>query len=338
MAVTVKDVAALAGVSPSTVSRVCNDNPSISRETKEKVRRAMAQLHYEPAPSAPPPGPKPRFFGVILPPSPRRTYENPFFLETLRGVSQFCNQRRYAPVVLTGRDESEILSVLQDMSQSGYLEGVILLYSKAENRIVDYLCDAGLLYVLIGKPDQLANETICVDNDNLLAGREATDYLFNLGHRRIAFLGCGGRFFYSADRKSGYQLSMLQHEAPILPDCCLDLEGGPSDGEALRGLLAREDRPTAVVVSDDILASALERACFQAGVSIPRDVSVISFNNSPFAQFTSFQLTSVDVNSFQLGFEAASQLVNHIENPNLLATKIIVPHCIVERSSCRKLP
>ena len=72
MAVTIKDVAALAGVSPSTVSRVCNGNPSISRETREKVRQAMAELNYEPSPSAgAPAGQATRFVGVILPPSPR---------------------------------------------------------------------------------------------------------------------------------------------------------------------------------------------------------------------------------------------------------------------------
>ena len=91
------------------------------------------------------------------------------------------------------------------------------------------------------------------------------------------------------------------------------------------------------MVGDDILAAALERACIQMGLSIPGDVSIISFNNSPFAQLTSFQLTSVDINSFQLGFEAASQLINHAENPNLRAAKIIVPHFIVERSSCRRV-
>ena len=64
---------------------------------------------------------------------------------------------------------------------------------------------------------------------------------------------------------------------------------------------------------------------------------MVSFNNSPFAQLTSFQLTSVDINSFQLGFEAASQLINHVENPNLRAAKIIVPHFIVERNSCRRI-
>ena len=82
MAVTIKDIAALAGVSPSTVSRVCNDNPSISKETKEKVRRIMAQLNYEPPVlSNGSANQKNRLIGIILPPSPWLTYENPFYLE-----------------------------------------------------------------------------------------------------------------------------------------------------------------------------------------------------------------------------------------------------------------
>ena len=110
-----------------------------------------------------------------------------------------------------------------------------------------------------------------------------------------------------------------------------------NDFPVLRELLERKDRPTAVVASDDILAVLLERTCMQIGLSVPEDISIISFNNSPFAQLTSFQLTSVDINSFQLGVEAAAQLINHAEDPNLLATKIIIPHHIVERNSCRRL-
>lgn len=339
MAVTIKDVAALAGVSPSTVSRVCNDNPSISKETKEKVRQAIAELNYElPLPASAPANQGSRFIGILLPPSARSTYENPFYLEALRGISRFCNQRQYISAVITGQDEEEVLQVLRTMDRGGQMVGVILLYSRTENHIVDYLCEAGFLYVIIGKPDQLASQTICIDNDNLLAGREATEYLYALGHRKIAYLGCDGAFFFSADRKSGYQLAMLQHDLPVRPDDCVEIVGHPAGGsDALRELLNREDRPTAVVVSDDILAAALERVCIQIGLSIPEDLSIISFNNSPFAQFTSLQLTSIDVNSFQLGFEAASQLINHAENPNLLATKIVVPHRIVERSSCRRV-
>lgn len=337
MAVTIKDVAALAGVSPSTVSRVCNDHPAISQETKEKVRRAMAELSYEPSPGAgPPAGQRARLIGLVLPPSSRTAYENPFYLETLRGISQFCNQRQYTAAVVTGQDEEEILRSLQTMRQSGQLEGVILLYSKMGDAIVEYLCETGTLYVVIGKAaNQLAGQTICIDNDNLLAGREATDYLWSLGHRKIAYLGCGSGFLFSEDRKSGYQLSLLQHELSPRPEYCLELEEIREDG-ALRALLELEDRPTAVVVSDDIYAVVLERTCMRMGLSVPEDISIISFNNSPFAQITSFQLTTVDINSFQLGFEAASQLINHVENPDLRAAKIIVPHFIVERSSCRR--
>lgn len=339
MAITIKDVAALAGVSPSTVSRVCNDNPSISRETREKVRQAMAELNYEPAlPAGTPVSQGPRFIGIILPPSPRKTYENPFYLEMLRGISQFCNQRQYVAAVLTGQDEEELLRVLQAMGRGGQMEGVVMLYSKAEDHIVDYLCEAGLLYALIGKPSQLAAQTICIDNDNLLAGREAADYLYDLGHRRIAYLGYDDSLLFSADRKSGYRLSLLQHGLPDRPEDCVELQEDRAGAcAAICRLLEREDRPTAAVVGDDLLAAALERACIQAGLSIPEDLSVVSFNNSPFAQLTSFQLTSVDINSFQLGFEAASQLINHVENPNLRAAKIIVPHFIVERNSCRRI-
>lgn len=339
MAVTIKDVAALAGVSPSTVSRVCNDNPSISRDTREKVRRAMAQLHYEPPASAGgSASQKARQIGVILPPSPRTAYENPFYLETLRGISQLCNQRQYAAAIVTGQDEGEILRALQNLNQSGLLEGVILLYAKAEDKIVDYLCEAGLLYVVVGKANQLTVQTVCIDNDNLSAGREAADYLWQLGHRRIAYLGCDTSFLYSADRKAGYQLSLLQHGLPLLPGYCVEAEEFlSSDFPALRELLEREERPTAVVASDDILAAVLERTCMQLGLSVPEDVSVISFNNSPFAQFTPVQLTSVDINSFQLGFEAASQLIGHAEDPNLLPARVIIPHRIVERRSCRRL-
>ena len=107
--------------------------------------------------------------------------------------------------------------------------------------------------------------------------------------------------------------------------------------EELKALLRSPDRPTALVVSDDMLAVGLERTCSALGLRIPRDISIISFNNSLIAQLNDPQITSVDVNSFQLGFEAANQILNHADNPNLMAAKIIVPHRIVERSSCRRM-
>ncbi|MGN0268471.1 MAG: LacI family DNA-binding transcriptional regulator [Lachnospiraceae bacterium] len=339
MAVTIKDVAALAGVSPSTVSRTCKNNPSISKETKEKVRQAMAELGYEPNFQASNlASQNSRTIGIILPISEKEAYENSFYLEAIRGISQFCNQRQYINTVITGQDEEEMLQAIRTMTRSGQVDGFIVLYSKKQDPILDYLYSEGLLYVLIGKAYQFANQTIYIDNDNLLAGQEATEYLYQLGHRKIAYLGSDRTFVFSSDRQSGYQTALLRHGIVPRPEYIVEISSLLKDAhERIRELLQCEERPTAILVSDDILAVSLHQVCWEMGFSIPRDLSILSFNNSLFARLTSPQLTSIDVNSFQLGIEAASQMINHIENPNLLATKIIVPHYLIERNSCQAI-
>ena len=339
MAVTIKDVAALAGVSPSTVSRTCKNNPSISEETKERVRKAMAELGYEPNFQASNlASQNSRTIGIILPASAKEVYENSFYLEAIQGISHYCNGRQYMTTIVTGQDEAEILDAVRSMSRSGKVDGFIVLYSKKEDPVIDYLFNEGLLYILIGKATQYTNQTIYIDNDNLLAGREAAEYLYQLGHRRIAYLGSDSSLMFSADRKAGYQLALASHQLPVRPEYCVEVKNvSENNEEAIRGLLMQKDRPKAILVSDDILAVSLERVCLENHLAIPEDLSIISFNNSLFARLTSPQLTSIDIGAGQLGSEAASQIINHIENPNLLATKIIVPHHLIERDSCCKI-
>ena len=339
MAVTIKDVAALAGVSPSTVSRTCKNNPSISEETKERVRKAMAELGYEPNFQASNlASQNSRTIGIILPASAKEVYENSFYLEAIQGISHYCNGRQYMTTIVTGQDEAEILNAVRSMSRSGKVDGIIILYSKKEDPVIDYLFNEGLLYILIGKATQYTNQTIYIDNDNLLAGREAAEYLYQLGHRRIAYLGSDSSLMFSADRKAGYQLALASHQLPVRPEYCVEVKNvSENNEEAIRGLLMQKDRPTAILVSDDILAVSLERVCLENHLAIPEDLSIISFNNSLFARLTSPQLTSIDIGAGQLGSEAASQIINHIENPNLLATKIIVPQHLIELDSCCKI-
>ena len=339
MAVTIRDVAALAGVAPSTVSRTCKDHRSISEETKAKVRRAMDQLGYEYiAPTDVRHYQNSKTIGIILPPSSRQAYENPFYLEAIRGIGQFCNGHKYTSTVITGQSNEEILDAIQTTVSESYVDGFIVLYSKEDDKIVDYLYSEGFTYVLIGKAKQFTNETIYIDNDNIMAGKQATEYLISLGHQKIAYLGSESIMIFSSDRKAGYHMALMQNDLPIEKSYCIEVDNVFMDEcKPLWELLRSENRPTAMVVSDDILAVSLERICNQCGISIPEDLSIISFNDSLFAKLTSPQLTSIDVNSFQLGIEAASQLINHIENPNLLATKIIVPHRIIERDSCKRI-
>lgn len=339
MAVTVKDVAKLAGVSPSTVSRVSHGNPTISQETRELVYRAMEQLGFElPAKPESNNAGSLKTIGIILPPSDKEAYENTFYLKAIRGISLICNQHQVATTIVTGRDYEEILHSIQILHHSSSLDGFILLYSRKNDIVIDYLCTQGLLYVIIGKEDELAGKTVSIDNDNCLAGRDATDYLYSLGHRRIGYICNDSDFQYTEDRRAGYQLSHLLHQLPIRDDYCVKLDGlYHAKSTSLRELLRKSDRPTAFVVSDDILALALERICHQEQLRIPEDISIIAFNNSLYAQLTSPQLTAVDIGAFQLGQQAAVHLISHANNPKLEATRTIVPHKIIERDSCRKI-
>lgn len=342
MSITIKDVAKLAGVSPSTVSRTCTNHPSISKQTKAKVRKAMQELGYEPNFQASNLATRnSRTIGIILPDSESEVYQNSFYLEAIRGIGQFCNQKQYMNTLITGSSEKEVLQVIKTMLNSGRVDGFIALYSKRDDEVLDYLYDNGITYVLVGKATFNPNQVIYIDNDNIQAAKEATDYLIQLGHEKIAFLGTDNSSMFIQDRKNGYMMSLMDHNIPVHPEYFLEQdflkdETG-SSLDRLRDLLLSDSAPTAILVSDDILAVALEKVLIELGIRVPEQLSIISFNNSLFAQLTNPPLTSVDINSYQLGIEAASQIINHIENPNLLATKIIVPHRIIERNSCLPL-
>ncbi len=336
MAVTIKDIAAQAGVSPSTVSRVCNDNPSISKETRDRVRKVMVQLGYEPGiPSSVPAVGGVRMVGIVLPPSTQNVYRNPFFLETIRGICEFCNPRQVVTTIVTSADDEEAMMAVRKLVSSRQMDGFIFLYSRQDDPVVEYLCEEGILYVVVGTPQQFRSQTVCIDNDNLSASREATDFLCDMGHSRIGFLGSSSSFYHARERKAGYQLSLMQRGLPIDPDICLEFGNITAEGpERLEAMLSAPNRPTAILSDDDILAIVLEHTCIRLGLRIPEDISIVSFNNSLYTSMTASPLTCVDVNSFQLGFEAASQVTNHVENPNLLATKILVPHRFIDRGSC----
>jgi len=339
MAVTIRDVAALAGVSPSTVSRTCKNHPSISEETKEKVRSAMIQLGYEPNFQASSLATQnSRTIGVVLPVSERYLHVDSFFLETIRGINQFCNSQQYTTTLVTGETDEEVLQIIRSMIRSGKTESFILLYSRQNDPVTEFLYKEGLLFALIGKAYQLANQTIYVDTDNILAGREAAEYLYQLGHRRIGFIGYENTLLFSSDRHYGYQLCHIEHNLPVNPCYCIEVQGALKImPQELTSLLMSDNPPTAFVVTDDFLGISLEHACRTCGLKVPEDISIISFNNSLFATLASPPITSIDINALQLGIEAARQIVHHLEHPGESATKTIVPHRIVEHKSCRRL-
>ena len=270
----------------------------------------MQELGYEPGNSGPSmPGSK--TIGIVLPVSEDDTFENAFFLETMRGISLFCNQKQYFTTLITGSSNEELLSSIRAMVRENHLDGIILLYSNAQDPIIDYLYENGILFVQIGKASQYPGETICIDNDNILAAREAVSYLFSLGHRRIGYVGTDLQRIFSADRKAGYMLALAEKNVPFRESYYLEMPRVPKEEpEELLEFLSGEDRPTAVLVSDDILAMALVKTALELHLHIPEDLSVMGFDDHSVTQLDAYNLTTVSHQREKL-YQAVLQALEH---------------------------
>lgn len=339
MTITIKDVAKLAGVSTSTVSRTCSNHPAISEKTKEKVRKAMKELGYEPNFQASNLVSKnSKTIGVVLPVVENKLYQNSFFLEVIHGICQCCTENNYMNTIISGNTEEELLNGVISVIKSGKVDGFLLLFSKDNDPIIEYLNKINYLYAIIGKPSKNINNTIYIDNDNIIAGKDATDFLINSGHSDILFLYNNGNRIFVQDRKMGYITSLLENNIKFKPELCLEKNLNlEKDIKDIEELFLSKNSPTAVITIDDILALSLEKILSSLGKKVPEDVSIITFNNSLLTTLTNPQLTCIDINNYQLGWEGAAQIIKHIHNSNLIPTKIIVPHMIIERDSCKKI-
>lgn len=176
-----------------------------------------------------------------------------------------------------------------------------------------------------------------MDNDNFRATKEVTEYLLNLGHTCIGFIGGDLNLVVTVERLLGYEKALGEvglelHDDYIIHEEFL-LEGGR---EAINELMQLDEPPTALVVADDLMALGVLNTLDEMGISVPDDISIVSFNNVLLAEMSRPPLTSVDINIFKLGNEAAKNLIQKIKDPLEPVKRIIVPHCIVERQSCAR--
>lgn len=347
MAVTIRDVAALAGVSPATVSRTCNNNPAISAETREKVWQAIASLGYKVPVSATsnatndkinssnPSSSQGSSIGIIMRPQAQKGYDNPFVTRSIRGICQAAMEHGYSATIISGETYEQMLEYVQRLMNQHLMQGFVFLYSALDDPLITYMHRVKIPFVVIGKASAYVNDTVYVDNDNLVAGQDAANYLIGMGHKKIAFV-CDniGRIF-AYERNAGFRLSMMQNNLPVPDSYIMSGVALPLDkNSALAHLLQNDNHPTALIIVDDTVALATLQLCSELGIKIPEDISILTFNNSIMAKLSTPPLSTIDVNSRQLGIEAGTQLISMIRNPAMSATKIIVPHYLVKRKSC----
>lgn len=213
---TIKDVARLAEVSPSTVSRALRDNHRISEEVRRRVRKVADELDFHPNQMARSLVKREtRIVGVLFAESASASMGHPFYPSVLQGLGKIAGEQRYHMLLSTGAENMSEEAAMRDLADSGFASGLICLATLTGPE--GNVSGIGLPIVEIGHPPD-PEHSFYVDNDNVLAGYEATRYLLERGHRRILFLGFDGRFVMMVNRLKGFQKAMAEYGATVCED------------------------------------------------------------------------------------------------------------------------
>lgn len=332
MSITVKDVAKKAGVATSTVSRVINNHPSISEETKRKVRKVMDELGYTPNLAARNLGKKTAStIGVVLPPlNTKERLGNPFYLETIETINEEARKFNMSVAVASARDFETLLANVERMHRQKQVDGFILTYSDKFDPIITYLVNEKIPFTLIGQPYTQEEQIVYVDNDNQLLGKQATDHLIEKGHERILFITNTTHENLYFERYFGYQKALMMANLPLFP--VVSFEETQDYPEFLEVL--KDTQATALVVIDDLFAVRIIQLVHLLGYKVPDDLSVISFNNSIFTTLTHPYLTSIDIDVASLGSIATQQLMSQLANQEMQSSlRVVVPHELIQRET-----
>lgn len=310
--VTIKDVAKRAGVSPSTVSRVIADHPRISPETKERVRSIMAELGYYPnAIARSLVNQTSNSIGVIRARLTQEDFANPFFPAVIQGISSVAHKHRLNLVLSTSstfaQEDEECLSLLRQRR----VDGVILLASHQQDRLIPRLVEARFPFVLIGRYDG-TEEINWVNNDNIADAQRAVEYLIGRGHKEIACLDGDPRYVVSLDRLAGYKNALERHGVDADPELVEHSEFSVDGGYQATMRLLERKRFTAIFAVDDLMAIGAMRALQERGLVVGQDVAVVGFNNTILGAYVQPGLTSVHVPIYELGQIAVQMLTAQI--------------------------
>jgi len=328
--VTIGDVASEAGVSISTVSRVVNGHYGVAPSTLSRVRAVIDELGYESSLVARSlRSRRTNVIGIVV------ADLEPFSAELLKGAARAIRGTGYELIVYSGGGhieddvgwENRYISRL-----SGTLtDGTILVTPT----VVDVRGNAPIVAV---DPHAGPLRLPTVDSHNLEGAISATEYLLGLGHRRIGFLAGRPDLESARLREEGYRIALERAGIDFEPG--LFRVGGytpeSADGPA-RDLLGMSEPPTAVFAANDVSAIQTMKVARSLGMTVPKDLSVIGFDNIPESALTDPPLTTIDQSIQQMGYEAARLLIGLIDQPQSDPVHLTLPTKLVVRQSCRAI-
>ena len=328
-----KYIAKLAGVSPSTVSRVINEKPGVTKVTRERILDLIKLVGYTPNLLARGlVANKVNAIGVVIPRTSEFVFSNPFYTEVLRGIGRGADSNKYH-LLLSFAEEGSYAS----MYRNKMVSGIIVLSNRLHDPKMDELANLNIPTVLI--PGLLENSKFpSVDVDNVDGAFLATQHLISLGHRNIAFL-CGDKDSkYCVERLAGFKKAFRKDGISINEELIIETDFSRLSGYHMTGKLLRVSRPpTAILCINDATAIGALSALRKNGLSIPGHISLVGFGDTTFSEVATPPLTTVKEPFYDVGTWSVKLLIDLINARKRKSWNIILPVTLTVRSSTRRI-
>jgi DNA-binding LacI/PurR family transcriptional regulator len=330
-AATLELVAARAGVSRSTVSRVVNGGDRVSPEALEAVQRAISELNYVPNRAARTlASRRTQALALVVPEDTTRFFGDPFFAAIVTGINRRLSRSEHMLNLIIASDDPGDKATT--FLSSGNVDGALVVSHHTSDTYVDRIV-ASVPVVFGGRPARERPDDYFVDVDNVAGGRLATEYLIGRGHRRIGTITGPLDMPSGEDRLNGFREALAEANLPPGPvdDGDFTITGGAA---AMRRILERvaageEEMPDALFVASDLMARGAMEVLATSGARIPGDVAIIGFDDSPVATSANPPLTTVRQPSHEQGEAMTDVLLSRLagqEPPHvtILPTEIVV--------------
>jgi LacI family transcriptional regulator len=310
---TLEQIAKLAGVSRSTVSRVINHHPNVKAEVRQRVMKVVTETGYHPNPAARSlASQRSGIIGLVIPRAVQSLFTDPYYPRLMQGVAQACNANDYTLSLFLFHTEDEEHKLYPRVLRTGMIDGLLVSASQIGDPLIPELIDNRVPFVMIGRPDDLPAVSF-VNVDNAVGVYTATSHLARLGYKRIATITGPLNTTVGLDRRQGY-LDALNDRSHSIDDRLI-VEG---DFTELGGYAAMQrlipHQPDAVFIASDTMAFGALRALREAGLCVPRDIAIVGFDDLPTSSLTDPPLTTIRQPIRRLGAQAVETLIDILNN------------------------
>ncbi|CAH0121464.1 Catabolite control protein A [Paenibacillus sp. CECT 9249] len=324
MSYTIYDIARVANVSKSTVSRVLNNQTNISDEARERVMKAIEQLNYQPSKRA-----RALSSGfdaiMVISRSAKTTSNNPFFADILQTIAEKAEEEHFDVILQTAKNNKDELDKCIAKIRDKMIKGIIMLSSPAKEDFFKQLDIFNIPIVVIGKVEGDYQNIYSVDTDNFQDSYDLTKLLIEQGHKEIACLHSPLDYHVSVDRLEGYKNCMQDYGLPLREEWMIDSGYTVETGtQAAKRLLTLDALPSAVLATDDLKVMSLYKAATELDINIPTDISIAGYNNTSHTPFLSPALTSIEIPVRKLGEAGTEILFSIIKEHKKPASRTII--------------